>query len=173
MGCTIYQIFRAGKILRSDGIPIYPDLSQNNQKRASLCQKGWIFEDSSWKVVRRTPKIPHFVIGRLRIRFFDHGRHEREYQIYSTRTNHVWGMNGFSRSQSHPAFSSLSNIQRSLFRVWGTKLSILSLFIGPMCTWGPIIGSPCLYLLNVFETLWRPSEDYQCCQCCEDLANED
>ena len=28
-------------------------------------------------------------------------------------------------------------------------------------------------LWDVFETLWRPSEDCQCCQCCEDLANED
>ena len=46
-------------------------------------------------------------------------------------------------------------------------------FIGPMCTWGPIIGSPSLYIRHLFETLWRPSEDCQCCQCCEDLANED
>ena len=38
-------------------------------------------------------------------------------------------------------------------------------FIGPMCTWGPIIGSTCLYLClsvclslwDVFETLWRLS----------------
>ena len=122
MGCTYYQILRAAKILRSDGIPIYPDLSQYNQKRASLCQKGWIFGDSPWRVIWRTIKITHFVIGRLPIRW-------REYQIYSSRTNHVWGMNGFSRSQSHPAFSPLSNIQRSLFLVWRTKLSISSLSI--------------------------------------------
>ena len=40
----------------------------------------------------------------------------------------------------------------------------------------PIIGSPSLYLcpsVNLFETLWRPSEACQCCQCCEDLASED
>ena len=31
------------------------------------------------------------------------------------------------------------------------------LIIGPMCTWGPIIGSPCLFLCHIFETLWRLS----------------
>ena len=46
------------------------------------------------------------------------------------------------------------------------------IFIGPMCTWGPIIGSPSLYVrpsvrLPLVETLWRPSEDCQRCQCCE------
>ena len=33
--------------------------------------------------------------------------------------------------------------------------------------------SVCPSLQDLFETLWRPSEDCQCCQCCEDLANED
>ena len=30
----------------------------------------------------------------------------------------------------------------------------------------------CPYIRHAFETLWRPSEDCQCCQCCEDLAND-
>ena len=27
------------------------------------------------------------------------------------------------------------------------------IFLGPMCTWGPIIGSPCPSLQELFETL--------------------
>ena len=38
-----------------------------------------------------------------------------------TRTDHIWGMWCFSRSQSHSAFSSLSRMHRSLFRTCTVK----------------------------------------------------
>ena len=36
--------------------------------------------------------------------------------------------------------------------------SVTRVFIGPMCTWGPIIGSPCPSL-RTSKTLLKPCED--------------
>ena len=40
------------------------------------------------------------------------------------------------------------------------KVALISpdfIFIGPMCTWGPIIGSP--FSLSIYETFLKPCED--------------
>ena len=44
-------------------------------------------------------------------------------------------------------------------------------FIGPMCTWGSIIGSPCLSLC-LYVTFLKPCEDCQCCQCVDTLVDD-
>ena len=48
-------------------------------------------------------------------------------------------------------------------------------FLSDPCAHGVrSLGRPVTpYIQHLFETLWRPSEESQCCQCCEDLANED
>ena len=48
-------------------------------------------------------------------------------------------------------------------------------FLSDPCAHGvrSLGSNVCLSVQELFETLWRPSEDCQCCQCCEDLANED
>ena len=56
---------------------------------------------------------------------------------YSLGVNIFWGKY-FTAKIFHPNFST----------------SKFSIFIGPMCTWGPIIGSPCHY-----DTFLKPCED--------------
>ena len=48
-------------------------------------------------------------------------------------------------------------------------------FLSDPCAHGvrSLGSNVCISVQELFETLWRPSKDCQCCQCCEDLANED